>query len=422
MSGLEITFWSLLFLIVYAYVLYPALLGVLARLRRRQNTVRKPLMQPVSIVVAAYNEAAWINRRLDELTEMLAASGVPGEIIVVSDGSTDDTAAIARSHCGHQLVRVVESISNRGKAAALNRGCALARNDILIFADARQTWSPGALVQLLKNFSDPSVGAVSGDLILQERPGVMAGVGLYWRYEKWLRKQESTVHSTIGVTGAICAVRRELFQPVPPGTLVDDLYWPLQVVMQRYRVVHDSRAQAFDRLPERTRDEFRRKVRTLSGNFQLLALLPAAFLPWHNPIWLQFVSHKLLRLVVPWALIGLLFSSAALPDVGYQLVCAAQCAFYLLGLAGICLRNAGRCRFTAAAASFLLLNAAAWLAFWMWVSGRAARTWRKVAYEFPPLALAAPLDQTPPPRRLPSFFGEDVALGMAAMEAGAAAE
>src|SRR5438132_2819396 len=117
----------------------------------------------------------------------------------------------------------------------------------------------------------------------------------------------------VGATGAISALRRELFRPIPAGTIVDDVYWPLQVALQGFRVVLDPRALAYDRLPERTRDEFRRKVRTLSGNLQLVARLPETLLPWRNPVWFQFVSHKLLRLVVPWALLGLLATSALLP-------------------------------------------------------------------------------------------------------------
>jgi hypothetical protein len=112
------------------------------------------------------------------------------------------------------------------------------------------------------------------------------------------------------------AVRRELFAPIPAGTLLDDVYWPLRVAMTGARVIHDERAVAYDRLPERTADEFRRKVRTLAGNFQLAARLPAAFLPWRNPVWVQWWSHKLMRLIVPWALIGLFVTNAVLRSVG----------------------------------------------------------------------------------------------------------
>jgi cellulose synthase/poly-beta-1,6-N-acetylglucosamine synthase-like glycosyltransferase len=145
-------------------------------------------------------------------------------------------------------VRVVKLPENVGKAAALSAGVAEARNDVVVVADARQTWAPDALARLLENFDDPEVGAVSGELHVESSPGVMAGVGLYWRFEKWMRRREGLVHSTVGVTGAIAAVRRGLFRPIPAGTILDDVYWPLVVAMQGYRVVFDGRARAFDRL------------------------------------------------------------------------------------------------------------------------------------------------------------------------------
>ena len=270
-----------------------------------------------------------------------------------------------------------------GWASALNAGCAAARHGILVFADARQRWDPQALDLLLENFADPQVGAVSGDLVLEADSGVLAGIGLYWRYEKWLRKQESRVHSTVGVTGAISAVRRQLFQPVPDGTILDDVYWPLTVAMSGFRVIHDERARAHDRLPDRTADEFRRKLRTLSGNFQLLMRLPAALLPWRNPVWIQFVSHKVLRLVVPWMLAAMLISSVLLEGTVYRLAFCTQSLFYLVGLAGVWAGARLPFRLVSAAASFLVLNAAAWLAFWVWASGSAARSWRKAMYEVP---------------------------------------
>jgi biofilm PGA synthesis N-glycosyltransferase PgaC len=154
--------------------------------------------------------------------------------------------------------------------------------------------------------------------------------------------------------------------------------------MQGYRTIHEKRAVAYDRLPERARDEFRRKVRTLAGNFQLAARLPHSLLPWRNPVWLQFVSHKLLRLAVPWALLALLALSAILPGEGYRALWWAQIGFYLVALLGNVQAVGSRFRPAGAAASLVVLNAAAWLAFWVWVTGRAARSWGKVYYK--PLA------------------------------------
>jgi cellulose synthase/poly-beta-1,6-N-acetylglucosamine synthase-like glycosyltransferase len=379
MTSCEIAFWVCLAAVVYPYALYPLLLAVLAYLRPRP--VRKdPAAQPlVSFVVCACNEEHAIDRRIDELADLIAASGLEGEVIVVSDGSTDGTAALARAHTKH-TVRVLELPERVGKAAALTRGVALARNDVVVFADVRQTWDAEALRRLVANFADPEVGGVSGDLLVRSAAGTLEGVALYWRYEKMLRRLESRVWSVVGATGAISAVRRELFRPIPAGTLLDDVYWPLQVVLQGYRVVHDSMALAYDRLPERARDEFRRKVRTLAGNFQLVARLPAALVPGLNPIAWQYLSHKVLRLAVPWALLALVPLSAVLPGVFYRAVLGAQLAGYGLGLLGLWPGMARASRLASVAASFLVLNGAAWVSFWVWLTGRAGRSWRPVAY------------------------------------------
>ncbi|MBV8146487.1 MAG: glycosyltransferase family 2 protein [Gammaproteobacteria bacterium] len=378
-------FWLGVATVVYVYLIYPLLVWLLASLRSEHTApglAAHPPARRLSIVLAVHDEAARIRARLDELVELLATVPGAAELIVVADGCADGTAALARSHPS-PLVRVIELPDNQGKAQALSRACAAAQGEIVVFADARQRWAADALQRLLENFARPEIGAVSGALVLEAPAGVLAGVGLYWRYEKWLRRNEGRLHSTVGVSGSICAVRRELFRPIPRGVLLDDLYWPLLVVMQGRRVVYDERALAYDRLPGDPAHEFRRKVRTLTGNLQLAASLPQSLLPWRNPIWVQFISHKLLRLLVPWALIAVLISSALLDGWFYRAALGAQLLFYgaaLLALAGAL---PARSRLAAAAASFVVLNAAAWLAWWVWLCGRAQGTWKKVTYDAP---------------------------------------
>jgi biofilm PGA synthesis N-glycosyltransferase PgaC len=374
---LEIAFWACSAIVLYTFLIYPLLLLVLARWRGVPVKPGPNGPRMVSFVVCARNEKNGIERRLLELIGILEGTRTRGEIIVVSDGSTDETAALARRFT-NRSVQVLELPEPVGKAEALNRGVALARNAIVVFADVRQTWAPDALELLLENFSDPNVGAVSGDLIVVSGPGTLAGVSLYWRFEKWLRRKESQLGSQVGVTGAISAVRRELYRPIPAGTLLDDVYWPLAVVMQGYRVVHDSRALAYDRLPDRTRDEFRRKVRTLAGNFQLVARLPDSLLPWRNPAWGALISHKLMRLAAPWALLGVFGSSLLLEDDLYRIALFVQVGFYALGLVGLLTGYGGR--LTSAISSFLVLNAAAAVALGVWITGRAGRSWRRVDY------------------------------------------
>ena len=378
-------FWLGVATVIYVYVLYPVVIGLLANLRAERATASATApatTAPFSIVLAVHDEAARIHCRLDELLALIATTGRAAEVIVITDGCADGTALLARSHPS-PLVRVIELSEKEGKAQALSRGCAAAQGEILVFADARQRWAADSLQRLLENFNRPDVGAVSGELVIDAPAGVLAGVGLYWRYEKWLRRNEGRLHSTVGVSGSICAVRSELFRPIPRGVLLDDLYWPLQVVMQGWRVVYDDRAIAYDRLPGQASDEFRRKVRTLSGNLQLAAALPQALLPWRNPIWVQFLSHKVLRLLVPWLLLGMLLSSSLLEGPLYRTAFVGQLLFYGLALVALAGPPASRWRLTTAAASFVVLNAAAWLAFWVWICGRAEGIWKKVAYDVP---------------------------------------
>ncbi len=378
--------------VLYTYVGYPLALALAVRLRPSRPIATLSLTDvPVSVVLAAHNEEQRICERIRELVQVVAARGAGGEVIVVSDGSTDGTveraqatASEAQTAIGERVfVRVLVQEPWQGKAMALNRAHAKARHPIMVFADARQTWAPDALDWLVAAFGDPSVGAVSGDLVAECGPGVMAGVGLYWRFEKWLRRTESRFDSMVSVTGCIAAVRRELFATLPAGTILDDVYWPLAVAMGDHRVVHEERARAFDRLPVRARDEFRRKVRTLTGNFQLMAIMPGAVLAWRNRLWWQFVSHRALRLAIPWALMAMLVASATVGGTFYQLALCGQLAFYVLGVAGAFPSVSTRSRLAAAIASFLVLNAAAWIAFWVWACGRSARSWARVEYVVP---------------------------------------
>jgi cellulose synthase/poly-beta-1,6-N-acetylglucosamine synthase-like glycosyltransferase len=386
-------FWLALLLTAYAYVGYPALLWLWSKLRPRPHHPG-PTNLSVSIVIAARNEEAVIARRVNEFSTLAANASINAEMIIVSDGSTDATADRVQNCSAPDAkvpIRLVVLEKNLGKAAALTAGCQAARHDIIVLADARQTWAPDALTRLLENFADENVGGVSGELVLESAPGVAGGIGLYWRYEKLIRQLESGVGSVVGVSGSICAVRRELFTPIPRGTVLDDVYWPMRVVMQNKRVVLDRRAKAFDQLPAKPKAEFKRKVRTLAGNFQLATRLPRLLVPWRNPLWLQFVSHKLARLAVPWALIAMLACAAVQPGLFWRGVLIAQLCGYLLAASAIIAPNKIRPRIASAAASFLLLNAAAAVAFWVWVTGRTARSWNQTAYQATPRPTSAPV-------------------------------
>jgi cellulose synthase/poly-beta-1,6-N-acetylglucosamine synthase-like glycosyltransferase len=333
-------FWISIVLVAYVYVGYPMLLALWARLTNRAPRKAAPdrvsAWPSISIVLAARNEA----RRLRARVENLLHIPYPGrrEIIVVSDGSTDDPGSVLQGLAGD--VRLIERPAG-GKPQALNAGVEASTGDILVFADARQQFSTEALMELVANFADGRVGGVTGELILDaeshsDASTVGDGVGLYWTYEKWLRRNESRVWSTLGATGAIYALRRSVWRPLPADTLLDDVLAPMRAVLGGWRVVFEERARAFDHASADASVESRRKVRTLAGNYQILAQEPRLLLPIVNPVWWQYLSHKLGRLLVPWALVGWFVSSTALMFEGWLFAAAfgAQALFYGLAAYG----------------------------------------------------------------------------------------
>ena len=339
-------FWVSAFVIAYTYLGYPLLLAAWARLSPRP--VRKSPIQPdswpsVSIVVAARNEAPRLVGRITNLLQL----AYPGtrEIIVVSDGSTDGTVDtlhdfIRLNSVAASSLRIME-VAPGGKPGALNAGVAAATGEILVFADARQRFSADALVELVANFTDPQVGGVTGQLMLDSETtpsssSVGDGVGLYWKYEKWLRRNEGAVWSTLGATGAIYALRRSLWRPLPPDTLLDDVLAPMRAVLAGYRIVFEERAVAYDRTSQDAEEESRRKTRTLAGNYQILGQEWRLLVPGLNPVWLQYMSHKVGRLIVPWALLILLVTSVFLARTSWYYAAAltVQVGFYALALVG----------------------------------------------------------------------------------------
>jgi cellulose synthase/poly-beta-1,6-N-acetylglucosamine synthase-like glycosyltransferase len=339
--------------IAYAYVGYPAIMWLCARLRPRP-VVRRPIRPRVSIVIAAWNEARTIGHKLQDLAQQSYAPELT-EVIVACDGSTDGTPERARKMAAllARPLKVIALPHHRGKAAALNAAAAAATGDVLVFTDARQELSHNAVESLVENFADATVGAVGGELVLAGD----APAGAYWRYEAALRRWESAAGSTIGVSGALYALRRELWRPLPEETILDDVLVPMRARLSGRRVVLEPLAKAFDRAAENKR-EFVRKVRTLSGNFQLLALEPALAAPWRNPSWFGLVSHKLMRLLVPYAMVVALVAAAMLPEPWRFVMLGLQLAAYGLAIArwlggGQASRVAKLCE------TVVLLNAAA---------------------------------------------------------------
>jgi cellulose synthase/poly-beta-1,6-N-acetylglucosamine synthase-like glycosyltransferase len=321
--------------------------------------------------MAVRNEA----RRIEEKLNNLQRLDYPRElleVIIVSDGSTDDTNEILSRA---ESVQTILLPTQAGKADALNRGVAAATGELLVFMDARQRIASNSIRILAENFADPSIGCVSGTLVLGDGGADSPrGVGSYWKVEKAIRNWESESGSVVGATGALYAVRRRLVSRLPTGTILDDVLIPMEIARKGGRVVLETRALAWDNLSPNTKREFRRKVRTLFGNYQLLNVA-TWLLSDANPLRFEFISHKLVRLAVPFALVVMILSSTLLTGLVYRLPLLTAICVVLLGVLAYARVPLGAVsRITDLALAFVLLNTAAVVAFFYFSFGK-KRIW-----------------------------------------------
>lgn len=367
---MKLIFWISATILAYTYLGYPAWLWLRSRLRPRPVNAQA-FTPSISVVMVVRNEAAVLERKLNNVLNMDYPSELVN-VVVVSDGSTDATNEILRRRREDSRVKILEMAESRGKAACLNDAIAIAAGDLVVFTDARQKIEAGALRLLAAQLADPAVGSASGELMLGDPDSgeIVRGMGIYWRIEKTVRELESIAGSVVGATGALYAVRRPLLVPIPAGTILDDVFIPMHVVRQGFRVTFVPDAHAWDVADQGTEREFSRKVRTLSGNYQLVQLAPW-LLTSSNPIRFEFISHKLLRLFAPFALAAALIAAFLTPGPVYRAALVLQIAFYALSLIAMTRVLKGPlARVGDAARTFVVLNSAAAVAFIKFVTGR----------------------------------------------------
>ncbi|MFK7893665.1 MAG: glycosyltransferase family 2 protein [Granulosicoccus sp.] len=373
---------------LYTYIVFPLILHVLARLRTKARdslaagsavpslepgNSRQPL-PTISVVIAVYNEEASLHRKIASLDALTYPPHLM-QCIFVSDGSTDGSVTILNQACASKADwQVLVSEQAAGKPTALNRGVSTATGEILVFMDARQSVSSSALEVMTKRLSDNDVGVVSGELVLGNAGGGDAReVGLYWRYEKWIRANESALYSTTGATGALYAIRREHYLPLPANTILDDFEIPVVLLKRGLRTVCESAARVYDEAESDSGREFLRKVRTLSGNYQSFIRHRWLFSPRENPVWWQFISHKVFRLLVPYAMMLAFVTSVIADSLYLQTMALLQVVFYLTGLAAML---GWKNRLANTVKVFIQMNAAAVVGAWRAFSRRTDVRWR----------------------------------------------
>jgi len=322
--------------LVYTYIAYPWLVTRLPRCAPQPGAaLNAPRL--VSVLIAArVSTQAQIDGLVAKVRHLLGTVWLPCEVVVAVDGSA--TALVsALEAIGDERIRSVTVPPASGKAVALNQGVAIARGDVLVFTDVRQEIQPGSIEDLVRSLASPDVGVVAGSLVLSagnRREGLYER---YWQFERDLRAREAAWDSAIGVSGALYALKRELWQPLPAGLILDDVWVPFQVIKAGKRVAFSQQATATDRGAESDAGELARKVRTLTGNYQLLAWMPWLLNPWRNRVWWQFVSHKVLRLLTPFALACCVLGAVLALPVRVSLGLVALAVLTL----GVCSRSAG---------------------------------------------------------------------------------
>jgi cellulose synthase/poly-beta-1,6-N-acetylglucosamine synthase-like glycosyltransferase len=372
----ELVFWLAILFVGYTYAGYPVCIWLMSRGRPSPTPDRPEIddWPAVTVVIAVHNEQSRVAGKIENLRQL----DYPQErlrILFVSDGSTDATNEILAKTPG---IAWYAYPARRGKAYALNAAIPQVSTDIVVFCDVRQEIEAGAFKHLVGALMQPGVGAVSGELVHRTpRSQVAANIGLYWRYEKWIRKSESRFSSSIGATGALYAIYRKDYVPLADDALLDDFEIPMQIVRRGLRNVLEGRAIFFDETQSDTAGERKRKVRTLTGNYQAFRRNPWLFSPSQNPVFFQFVSHKVFRLVVPYALLLALLASAIAGGMVYSAAALLQTAFYLVALAGSLVAGLRQNKAISFAAVFLELNTAAVVALFKYVSGRVDARWEK---------------------------------------------
>lgn len=347
---IEISFWTSVSLVFFSYVGYPLIAWGISHWQRRyrsnqspeQNVLDKAYPLPsVSIVIAAYREESVILERLNNLAKLDYPSDKL-EILIGCDGNLDLTGELVSSY-DDERIRLVQFEERRGKSSVLNDCVPQAKGEIIVFSDANTQMDPQCIKQLVKHFQDETIGCVCGQLILEDTETCQNVDGLYWRYENFLKDCESQLGAVLGVNGALYALRKNLYTPIPSHIINDDFMIGMQVHLAGHRLVYEPAALAVEESAPSVQAEFQRRTRIGTGAFQSLSYLKGLLNPKHGYVAFAFWSHKVLRWFCPvFMFIALLTNLFLFAHPLYQATLIAQEAFYLMALIGIHFVNGNR--------------------------------------------------------------------------------
>lgn len=336
----KILFWVSVAGILYAWVVYPVVLLVLSRVMPNRNRSQQVASDQrsewpsVSIVIAAYKEESVILERLRN-TSQLNYPLDQLEVLIGCDGDEDATGEIVRGY-DDPRVRLVQYPQRRGKASVLNDTVPQATGQIVVFSDANTNMNPDALKKLIRHFDDPAVGGVCGQLVLTDPETGKNVDGVYWRFENFLKSNEARLGALLGVNGAIYAIRKELYSPIPSNTIVDDFLIGMRIHLRKLKLIYEPDAKAFEETAPSISGEYSRRVRIGAGNLQCLQWLSPLLNPKRGMISLVFLSHKVMRWLCPvLMLIALITNIILVGELSYGRMLGMQILFYTMAIVGL---------------------------------------------------------------------------------------
>ncbi|MGF7078925.1 glycosyltransferase family 2 protein [Mucilaginibacter sp. UYCu711] len=381
------TFWISLFIIFYAFIGYGLLLFVLIKIKRA--IAGKPVLPGAvnlptcTLIVAAYNEEAFIEQKIQNTLELI----YPGnklKFIFVTDGSTDATADIVSKY---PQIKHLHSDARMGKMAAVHRAKDAVDTDIIVFTDANTFLNAEAMINICRHYADPRVGAVAGEkrVATTEAADATAGEGFYWKYESKLKAWDSELYSVVGAAGELFSVRTELYQPVPSNAIIDDFMISMLIAQKGYKIVYEPDAYASETASEDVKEELKRKIRIAAGGLQSIIWLKSLLLPFKLPLLsFQYISHRVLRwTVVPFLMILVLILNIVIICKGdsgfiYQVIFLGQIAFYGMSVLGwIMMARQIKVKIFFIPYYFSMMNYAVIRGIFRYLSGNQSAIWEK---------------------------------------------
>lgn len=338
---MKLFFFFSLIIIIYTYFGYGIVLYFLVKLKElfsKRSESRLPVDLPeVTLFITAYNEEKIIEEKMRNC-RALSYSPYLLKIMWVTDGSNDQSMEFLN---GYSDVRVLHQPERKGKTAAMNRGMTFVESPIVVFTDANTMLNAEAIMEIVKEFTDPKVGCVAGEkrVLTKEKDSATAGEGIYWKYESALKALDYRLYSAVGAAGELFAVRRELFEPMPEDTLLDDFILSLKIAQKGYKIAYCRKAYAMESASLNMKEEEKRKVRIAAGGLQSVWRLRSLFNIFKYG-WLsfQFVSHRVLRWTLTPLLLFLLIPLNIIlafnPTKLFLIILILQFLFYLMAFIG----------------------------------------------------------------------------------------